>query len=343
MGPEIAANAPFQDFADQISADCGIRRVVPKGVQLLRVGVEVEQLALVAVDKVHQFPAVIADHGHKLGAVEDAIAGVLGEDVGAGGGGVVGEIGHQRARLHPPRRLEPGQLQHRRAEVEQRHQIRDPAPGGDAARPPNQGGDVNALFVHVPLLAMAVVVEAIAMVGGEDHDRILQHAAAFEGGEQVTDLGVDHGDVGEIVLALAAELFGGGGVEVDDGIVVVREVLGAEVLIGGGLGVDGGAVDDGGGKVAADVEVERVLRGVVGRMGTGDADFEEERAGSAPGVDPVGGEAGHEVVGMELGRGVPDEGAEAVLVVVAAAVGDAAGFLDAMRPEGLVPVVEKVG
>ena len=56
---------------------------------------------------------------------------------------------------------------------------------------------------------MAVVGQAITVIGGENYDAILQIAALIEGRQDLAHLLVNHGDIGEVIGSLSlALLFG---------------------------------------------------------------------------------------------------------------------------------------
>ena len=100
------------------------------------------------------------------------------------------------------------------AEVEALVEVVDDAAAGELTRRPDDGGDADDGVVHAPLLAQGVVAETVAVVGSEDDDGVVEVAGFAEGIENLADLLVDHGDVGEVEGALAVALLGGGaGVE----------------------------------------------------------------------------------------------------------------------------------
>ena len=77
---QIAADTPFENFVDQRTFRILMFGFIPQIVYLLRIGDKVEKLTFVALDKVDEFPAAVADHRHELGAAEDAVTRMFGED-----------------------------------------------------------------------------------------------------------------------------------------------------------------------------------------------------------------------------------------------------------------------
>ena len=190
---------------------------------------------------------------------------------------------------------------------------------------------------------MTVIVERVAVVRGEHHHGVVQDSALFEGVEDPTDLLVDEGDVGEVVPPLAVQLLRRGVLELDDRIVVVGLVMRAQLLQRRGLRVQIGLRPLRLWHRPVAVGLEVAGRRIVRRVRPGESDLEEERV-VVLGVrlEPVAGEVADEVVGMEILRELPFEGAEAFCVVVALSVRDAAGLLMAADPDRLVPLVEEV-
>ena len=76
------------------------------------------------------------------------------------------------------------------------------------------------------------------MVGCEDDDGVFQHAAPVERLDQLADLRIDHRDIREIVLALAAQLLRCRIGQVHDGVMVDGNVLFAELFQRGWLTID---------------------------------------------------------------------------------------------------------
>ena len=115
------------------------------------------------------------------------------------------------------------------------------APGvaaGEASGRPGEEGHAGDLIVHGPLLAVAVVGEAVSVVAGEEDYGVVQDALAFESLENFTHLFVDHGDIGEVVCALVPALFLGRIEGVNNGVVVDFDVVDAHALEWWWLGVE---------------------------------------------------------------------------------------------------------
>ena len=153
------------------------------------------------------------------------------------------------------------------------------------------------------------------MVGGVDDDAVFQQSLALEFVEDLTDLFVDHGEAGVVVLAHAADALGGGVAGFDDGEAValfVASLFGEELVgdAGGLLLRDVGHGDD-----IVVVLVDEALRRVVQIVGAEEADVEVKRVFPFPAVEPVEGAVADEDVGVELFGEGPDDGAQVVVEV----------------------------
>jgi hypothetical protein len=71
---------------------------------------------------------------------------------------------------------------------------------------------------------MAVIAKAVAMVGREDDDRIVKETPILKGGDDFTNLSVDHSHVGEVVGTLIAHLGTARLLQVHNGVEVAVEV-----------------------------------------------------------------------------------------------------------------------
>ncbi|MCU1538462.1 MAG: hypothetical protein JWP82_2813, partial [Humibacillus sp.] len=78
--------------------------------------------------------------------------------------------------------------------------------GGDGARVGQDEGHPDRLLVHEPLVEPAVVAEEEALVGGVDDHRVVELPEALEPLSQASDVVVDRGDAGEVVLHVALVL-----------------------------------------------------------------------------------------------------------------------------------------
>ena len=187
---------------------------------------------------------------------------------------------------------------------------------------------------------MAVIVQAIAVIRGENDDRIVEHAAAAQGSDDLAYLRIDHRYVGIVVSALTMQLLWRRVFQMHDRVVVVFLMVLAQPAQGGGLRVQI-VVPYRLRQVLVPVFLEIRLRRIVGRVRAGDADLQEERLAALVTVEPCHRHLRHEDVGMHVLGQRPCEGAEALPVVRALAVGHAGRLAQAPRQQRLVPIVEK--
>ncbi len=78
--------------------------------------------------------------------------------------------------------------------------------------------------VHRPLLGVAMIGQAVAMVGREDDDRVVEIPAIFERLHDLADLLVDHRDIGKVVGPLPVPLLVGR-IQIEDHRVVIDVVI----------------------------------------------------------------------------------------------------------------------
>ena len=171
--------------------------------ELVRVGREVEQLlGIVRAPDVLPAPAP-QHHGrrsHPFGEVLDRHVG--------GGRRVTCERGREAAAVERGVGLEPAQLEQRRRQVEQRDRLgdaarRDPAGRGDDQRHA-RGRLEEGHLVPEPALA-----QHLAVVGGEEHDRVVAQAGLRERAEHLADALVGVADRRVVGVARAAHLLAG--------------------------------------------------------------------------------------------------------------------------------------
>ena len=111
---------------------------------------------------------------------------------------LLGELAEQRAALQPAVRLETDGLQHGGRDVGQRGRGRDQATRLDPG-PAQQERDAQHLVVEVEAVRReAVGTEVLAVVGGDDEQRVVEPAAPLERVDETADLGVGEGDLAEV-------------------------------------------------------------------------------------------------------------------------------------------------
>ena len=115
------------------------------------------------------------------------------------GFGVAAQQRGQRSALHPRRRRRPGLGQQRRCDVGQLHQRIAHQPIAVTSRPRHDERHAHQRLVEATaLVQQAVLPHHVAVVGGEDDDRVLSLTTALEAVEHATHVVVDQGDHGEI-------------------------------------------------------------------------------------------------------------------------------------------------
>ena len=248
-----------------------------------------KELAERFIQKVDQLPILRAHHGHELGLLQDAVAAVLGKDVLAARPRLVPPA--PAAATRPP--IASGTSTPASSRIVGPMSIIWQSPS--IRRPPSKRpGDQTISGTRV---MMSYIVHfwlwpwspsAVAVIGGEDDDRVVQIAFRLQRLQDLADLLVDHRHVGQIVGPLAMALLARRFELMDDRVVVDlaccagaspgRAVAGPptppsvtlaqrQVLLQVGLGV------------ARDR--------VVGRVGPGKADLQKERLlGLGLGLEP---------------------------------------------------------
>ena len=206
---QAAADSPAQQLTEQPLLFRGSVRVMPKVVQLVGVGYQVEELTVGLVEEMDQFVSLVADHRHEVTASQDRVAGLLAIDKLSPRERRVGIEGFGEGRRFPVLRdVQPGPLQDRGAQV---HLLDEPVDRACIPEPPRRPHDQrhpSDLLVHRPFLTVAVVGQAVAVVAGEDHDRVFQVALSFQRVDDLTNLSVNHRDVGQVIGPLSMPLLG---------------------------------------------------------------------------------------------------------------------------------------
>ena len=139
--------------------------IVPEIVDFVRIAGEVEKLAERFVEKVDQFPLRCAHHCHVVGR-QETIAAVFGKDGVSSLPGPSLQGWQQRSGFEFIRDVQSRQLEDGRAEIEEGTELVQRAARSETAGRPDDRGHARDGIVHRPLLAVAVITEAVAVIGG---------------------------------------------------------------------------------------------------------------------------------------------------------------------------------
>ncbi len=217
--------------------------------------------------EVHVLPAVGA-HGH--GGGHAALLGeVLVEEAVAAGGAA--EQGQPAAALDPGRRLDAGQLEQRRQQVDVEHEVVVHRAGRHAAGGVHEQRHADRRVVGRALVPEAALLAAqVAVVRRVDHHRVAQAAAGLEPVQQAGGAVVDTGE--------------GAGVLEHEGGLVALGVAAAPVRVVGQGSRRGGQAFDGDVVVEPSVARQRLE----GRMGGLVAEVEQVGAVAVAGQEGQG-------------------------------------------------------
>ena len=143
---------------------------------LIRVAPQVEQLAIFRIEEMHELPISRPNHRLEIVGGEVHVPGGLAEHLLPAVPWLFLESVNDRFGFHLARRLEGGQLEDGRPDVEQGAQAVQFAPSGEPARRPHNQRHARDRVIHRPFLAVTVVGQAIPVVRREDDDGIFEIA-----------------------------------------------------------------------------------------------------------------------------------------------------------------------
>ena len=335
-----APDVPVPEYAEEFIANGLVFRGVPEVFKLLGIFLEVEELAVGFIQEMDEFPFLAANHGLEVTFGVVFVTNLFGENVFATVEIIPFQDGLEGFGFEGFGVFDSGVFEDGGADVHELDLRFATGVGFDLSRSPYDERNPRNSVIHGPLLTVAVIGQAITMIGTEDDDGVIELAFGFEGRNDLANFVINHGDIGHVVLTLFEALFFGRFEKMDYGIVVEIGVMAPHAFIGLGLIFEIRLVNGLERQILVFVFGQMSRQGVVRWMRSGEANFEEEGFVLRVVFNPFDGPVANVVIGVRIRGKIPGEGTKAFFVVGAFAVLDAFLLFVSVSKQVLVPLIE---